>query len=33
MDLQEQNLNTPIGYTPDVDKYKNWLNDGLDNFK
>ena len=33
MDLQEQNLNTPIGYTPDVDKFKNWLNDGLDNFK
>ena len=33
MDLQEQNLNTPIGYTPDAEKYKNWLNDGLDNFK
>jgi len=33
MDLQEQNLNTPIGYTPDTEKYKNWLNDGLDNFK
>ena len=33
MDLQEQNLNTPIGYTPDVEKYKNWLNEGLDNFK
>ena len=33
MDLQEHNLNTPIGYTPDIEEYKNWLIDGLTKFK
>ena len=33
MDLQEHNLNTPIGYTPDIEEYKNWLIDGINKFK
>ena len=33
MDLQEDNLNTPIGYTPDIEEYKNWLIDGINKFK
>jgi len=33
MDLQEHNLNTPIGYTPNIEEYKNWLIEGITKFK
>ena len=33
MDLNENNLNSPIGYTPDVDEYKQWLQEGIGAFK
>ena len=33
MSLEEENLNTPIGYTPDIEEYKKWLLDGIGNFK
>ena len=33
MDLNEENLVTPVAYTPDVDTYYNWLQSGLANFK
>lgn len=33
IDLEENNLNKPVGYTPNVDEYKNWLNDGISKFK
>ncbi len=29
----QENLNTPIGYTPDTDEYYNWLKEGVANFK
>tara|TARA_Y100000815_G_scaffold272099_2_gene300234 strand:+ start:1178 stop:3241 length:2064 start_codon:yes stop_codon:yes gene_type:complete len=29
----EQNLNNPVGYTPDVQEYNAWLRDGIDNFE
>ena len=29
----EANLNEPVGYTPDVDEYSNWLKEGVANFK
>ncbi len=29
----ETNLNKPVGYTPDVVTYKNWLQDGISKFK
>lgn len=32
-DLDENNLNTPVGYTPDVEQYKAWLEDGISKFK
>ncbi len=32
IDHNEQNLNQPIGYTPDIDQYYNWLINGLKNF-
>jgi thiol:disulfide interchange protein DsbD len=32
-DLKEQNLNTPISYTPNVDDYLAWLKEGISNFK
>jgi len=31
--LDEQNLNTPISYTPDINEYENWLKDGISKFK
>ena len=31
--LDEQNLNTPISYTPDSNEYENWLKDGISKFK
>ena len=33
MDLDEKMLTDPIAYTPDVDKYYNWLKKGLEKFK
>lgn len=33
IDHEEQNLNEPVGYTPDVEEYKQWLRSGIDNFK
>ncbi len=33
MDLNENNLINPIGYTPDVDEYKQWLQTGIGAFK
>lgn len=33
MDHNEENLNDPVGYTPNVDEYYNWLKEGLSNFK
>ena len=32
MDHNEQNLNDPVGYTPDVDEYLEWLSEGIGNF-
>jgi len=29
----EENLNDPVGYTPDVEEYHKWLKEGIDNFK
>lgn len=33
MGLDEENLNEPVAYTPDVDEYFNWLKDGVSKFK
>ena len=32
MDLNEKNLVDPVGYTPDVDTYYNWLKEGISKF-
>jgi len=32
MDHEESNLNRPVGYTPDIEKYKAWLKDGIARF-
>jgi thiol:disulfide interchange protein DsbD len=32
MNLEEENLNNPIAYTPNVDEYYNWLEQGISNF-
>jgi len=33
INLDEENLNEPVGYTPDVEEYKEWLTTGIANFK
>lgn len=33
INLNEQNLNNPISYTPNILEYKNWLEDGILKFK
>jgi len=33
MDLNEDNLINPIGYTPDIDEYKEWMLEGIGAFK
>ncbi len=33
INLNEENLNDPVGYTPDIEEYQNWLRSGIDNFK
>ncbi len=32
-DLKEQNLNTPISYTPNIEDYEKWLKEGISQFK
>ena len=32
-DVEGNNLNDPIGYTPDIEEYKKWLQEGISNFK
>ena len=32
MEHDETNLNTPVGYTPDVDDYEAWLKEGITRF-
>ncbi len=32
-DVEGKNLNNPIGYTPDIEEYKEWLKEGISNFK
>jgi thiol:disulfide interchange protein len=33
MDHNEENLNKPVAYTPDVEEYTNWLKEGVSKFK
>jgi len=33
IDHNEENLNDPTAYTPNVDEYYNWLKEGITNFK
>ena len=33
LDESETKMNAPIGYTPDIDSYKQWLQEGIDNHK
>ena len=33
MNHKEENLINPVGYTPNVDEYYNWLKEGIENFK
>jgi len=33
MNLDEENLNEPAAYTPDVEEYHEWLQEGISNFK
>ncbi len=33
MDHNEENLNNPVAYTPNVDEYHAWLKDGISKFK
>ncbi len=33
MNLNEKNLTHPVGYTPNVDEYYNWLKEGIKAFK
>ncbi|MBF04012.1 MAG: thiol:disulfide interchange protein [Flavobacterium sp.] len=33
MGHDEANLNEPVGYTPDIEEYKTWLEEGIANFK
>ncbi|VAW25840.1 Cytochrome c-type biogenesis protein DsbD, protein-disulfide reductase [hydrothermal vent metagenome] len=33
INLNEDNLNDPVAYTPDVDEYYKWLKEGIANFK
>ncbi len=32
INLEEENLNNPIGYTPDIEEYEAWLKEGIENF-
>ena len=33
LDLNENELNTPVAYTPDINDYLTWLKDGISKFK
>jgi len=33
IDENEKTLNTPVAYDPDIERYKNWLLDGLEKYK
>lgn len=33
LDKEGNDLNKPVGYTPDVEEYKTWLKEGIENFK
>ena len=33
MNLEEENLNEPVGYTPDIEEYQEWLTSGIASFK
>ncbi|WP_458629107.1 protein-disulfide reductase DsbD family protein [Winogradskyella sp. PC D3.3] len=33
MDHNEENLNEPVAYTPDIEEYEAWLKEGIENFK
>jgi len=33
LDNEGKDLNEPVGYTPDIEAYKAWLEDGIANFK
>lgn len=33
IDHNENNLNAPVGYTPDVEEYQAWLKEGIKNFE
>jgi len=33
MDHNEENLNEPVAYTPNVEEYHDWLKKGIANFK
>jgi len=33
MDLNEQKLNEPVSYTPNIDEYLGWLKEGIAKFK
>lgn len=32
-DLEGKDISAPVGYTPDVNEYYNWLNEGISSFK
>ena len=32
MGHDEQNLNEPVGYTPNIEQYEAWLKEGIGNF-
>ena len=32
INLEEDNLNDPVGYTPDIEEYEAWLKEGISNF-
>jgi thiol:disulfide interchange protein DsbD len=33
MDLNEENLIDPVGYTPDPEEFENWIKEGVKGFK
>jgi thiol:disulfide interchange protein DsbD len=33
MDFNEENLNDPVGYTPDPEEFENWIKEGVKAFK
>lgn len=33
LDAEGNDISSPVGYTPDVDEYKNWLEEGISKFK